>query len=211
MTGSTKPRGPYAGSARRREEILGAAWDVFATQGFRGGSLREISQRLGYSQSGVIHHFGSKENLLLEVLEYRDSINAPDQVAGRGLGFLVHLRQVVRRNAETPGAVQLFVTMGAEAVDPQHPAHQYFVQRYRTTLHNCSTAFATAQLDGDLDRKFEPVGAARQLIAFLDGIQVQWLLTPDLDMTHAYDQYVREFCALYAVRGRTPAGSPIDR
>lgn len=186
------------------------AWEVFATQGFRGGSLREISTRMGYSQSGVIHHFGSKENLLIEVLLYREALNTPDQLVARGLGLLDHLRQVVHRNAETPGAVQLFVTMSAESVDPAHPAHQFFVDRYRRTLDDFSAALAVAQLDGDLDDAMDPESAARQLIAFLDGIQVQWLLTPDLDMTQAYDQYVRDFRALHGVRGRTTAGSTAD-
>lgn len=201
MTGSTGPRGPYAGTARRREAILEVAYEVFATQGFRGGSLREISARLGYSQSGVIHHFGSKENLLVEVLAYRESLNSSHESAAHGLALLDHLRTVVERNSKTLGAVQLFVIMSAEAaVDDEHPARQFFVDRYTGTHELFRTAFTLAKLDGHLTDDVDPDAESRQLIAFLDGIQVQWLLTPTFDMTEAYDKYVHDFLVLHQLQ-----------
>jgi len=198
MNGPTKPRGPYAGTAQRRASILEAAWEVFAIQGYRGGSLREISARLGFSQAGVLHHFGSKQNLLLEVLAYRETLNWPEE-SPQGIRVLDHMRTVVVRNSGTPGAVELFVTMSAEATDPGHPAHEFFINHYNNALEVISSALTQARLDGEVGEHLDPRGAARQLIAFLDGIQLQWLIIPTFDMAAAYDEYVREFRALYQV------------
>jgi AcrR family transcriptional regulator len=63
----TELRG-YAKGRERREEILAAADAAFAKHGFRGASL---AQRVGLSQPGLLHHFPSKEDLLLEVLRLR--------------------------------------------------------------------------------------------------------------------------------------------
>jgi AcrR family transcriptional regulator len=202
------PRGPYAGTADRRASILETAWEVFAKQGYRGGSLREISARLGFSQAGMLHHFGSKQNLLLEVLQYRESLNRTDLDPSAGIGLLDQLRSVVSRNAETAGAVQLFVTMSAEATDPDHPAHQYFVDFYRRAMDVFSEALINARRDGAVSQDLDPTAVARQLIAFLDGIQLHWLITPTFDMLAAYDLFVADLRRTYAPDRRRTKSRP---
>src|ERR1700733_8951486 len=64
-------RGGYAKGRERREAILAAADRLFAQQGFRGASLAAIASQVGLSEAGVLHHFPSKEHLLLELLQLR--------------------------------------------------------------------------------------------------------------------------------------------
>ncbi|MGO1240602.1 MAG: TetR/AcrR family transcriptional regulator, partial [Cellulosimicrobium funkei] len=90
---------------QRRREILRTAVEVFGEQGFRGSSLREIAARVGISEAGLLHHFGSKAGLLTATLEERDRRDrvrrGEDEAAGADL--LTTIRDQVRRNAETPG------------------------------------------------------------------------------------------------------------
>ena len=51
-----------------RDEIAEAAVRCFARDGF-GASLRTVAGEAGVSAALIVHHFGSKQNLLLEVLE----------------------------------------------------------------------------------------------------------------------------------------------
>lgn len=197
MAKSTRPRGPYAGTAERRDTVIKTAWEVFALQGFRGGSLREIAKRVNLSQAGVLHHFGSKEGLLLEVLNYREELNSPSPNTVHGIGILDHLRTVVTTNIETPGAVRLYVTVSAEATDPDHPAHEFFVERYKKTVDVIASQLVLARMDGKLSPDLDPRMAAEEMIAFLDGIQLQWLLNPAFDMLAAYDRYVANLQARY--------------
>ena len=60
----------------KRAEILAEAVRVFAESGYRGGSLKEIADRVGLSQAGLLHHFSSKEELLAEVIAARDARTA---------------------------------------------------------------------------------------------------------------------------------------
>ncbi len=51
-----------------REQILTAAAALFAERGFHGTTAREIAQRAGVNLASAHYHFGSKEDLYLEVL-----------------------------------------------------------------------------------------------------------------------------------------------
>ncbi len=58
-TVARKPRGQYGKTAARRQEIVDAAVEVFGTMGYNKGSLREVADRVGMSQAGLLHHFPS--------------------------------------------------------------------------------------------------------------------------------------------------------
>src|SRR5438445_3265288 len=49
----------------RREEILDAAMEVFAEQGYQGASTEEIARRAGISQPYVFRLFGTKKDLFI--------------------------------------------------------------------------------------------------------------------------------------------------
>lgn len=52
-----------------KEKLLMTAIDLFAAKGFRGTSIRNIAQAMGMSISNIYHYFGSKEGLMLAILE----------------------------------------------------------------------------------------------------------------------------------------------
>lgn len=57
-----------------KDQIIQAAEILFALNGYGGTSLRDITERAGVNVAAVNYHFGSKENLLIELL---DRIIAP--------------------------------------------------------------------------------------------------------------------------------------
>ncbi len=56
-----------------RQAILDAALECFAERGFHGVSVREIARAVGVRESGLYHHFGSKEALFDAVLFETDA------------------------------------------------------------------------------------------------------------------------------------------
>lgn len=54
--------------ADTKREILQAAAALFHTQGYRGTSLADIAQAIGYSKASVLYHFPTKEALLVALL-----------------------------------------------------------------------------------------------------------------------------------------------
>lgn len=51
-----------------RERILDVAGRLFAERGYGGTSVRDIAEQLGISNPSIYHHFGSKAELLEELL-----------------------------------------------------------------------------------------------------------------------------------------------
>jgi AcrR family transcriptional regulator len=60
------PRPP---DGERREALLGALIDAFAAGGIGGRSLREVAEAVGTSHRMLLHHFGSRDELLLSIVE----------------------------------------------------------------------------------------------------------------------------------------------
>jgi TetR/AcrR family transcriptional regulator len=54
---------------RTRERLLRAAVDVFDRKGYAAASVREIVELAGVAKPALYYHFGSKERLLLTVLD----------------------------------------------------------------------------------------------------------------------------------------------
>lgn len=184
----TERRGSYAKGVAKREEILQRALDVIAREGYRGASVKELADAVGLSQAGLLHYFDSKEELFTAILRKRDEVDsagfglyAPDGTVARGdlqKGYL----GVIRHNADVPGLVQLFARLSVDAADPDHAAHEFFVERGRTLREVFTDAIAAQQAAGELTDRIDPAVLARVFQAVADGLQVQWMLEPDIDM-----------------------------
>src|SRR5882672_4128917 len=55
---------------KTRQRLLEAAGEVFADQGFRKATVRDICTRAQANVAAVNYHFGDKEKLYSEVLKY---------------------------------------------------------------------------------------------------------------------------------------------
>ncbi|MHA7985201.1 TetR/AcrR family transcriptional regulator [Rathayibacter sp. CAU 1779] len=169
-----------ARTLERREAVLKAAMSVFGAHGYNKGALVEVAQQAGMTHAGVLHHFGSKEGLLVAVLRYRDG-EAVDGVAGRpqvtGPAFLPHLLGTVEENTHRRGVVQTYAVLSAESVTDGHPAQGYFRGRMTGLREKLAGVIRDVVGDGPTDKAV--MDAASALIAVMDGLQVQWLLDPD--------------------------------
>jgi len=200
-TGRNKPRGSYAKSSSKRAAIMEAALAVFAKDGYRGGSLRDVAMNVGMSEAGLLHHFPSKTALLAGVLDLRDqrSLEMVPLDSDRAHDTLRGLVALARYNASVPGVVELYCTLSAEATSADHPAHAYFVERYASTIEKITHAFALCAKLGTLRGGVRPDGAARATVALMDGLQVQWLLDRDsVDMAEDLESFLREIVDLDA-------------
>ncbi|HSN11586.1 MAG TPA: TetR family transcriptional regulator C-terminal domain-containing protein, partial [Propionibacteriaceae bacterium] len=97
------------------------------------------------------------------------------------------------RNQERPGTVRLFTTLSAEATDPEHPAHEHFVDRYEAVRRHTTERLAHEQSEGRIPSTVDSAVAARLMMAVMDGLQIQWLLDPSLDMDRAYNDFVDRY------------------
>ncbi len=174
-------RAPRPQTRARREEILKAAVATFGAKGYHKGSLTEIADQVGMTHAGILHHFGSKDALLMEVLEYRDRSDVadlPDHHIPGGAELFRHLVRTAFLNAQRAGIVQAFVVLSAESVTDDHPARAFFESRYATLRGEVARAFRVMCQEQGINEPDTIDKAAASILAVMDGLQVQWLLDP---------------------------------
>ncbi|MDQ1128953.1 TetR/AcrR family transcriptional regulator [Microbacterium sp. SORGH_AS_0888] len=165
----------YLRGRRTREAILDAAFSHFAAHGYHGASLRDMAAESGVSHPGLRHHFATKDELLLAVLQRREERSRARVSAQleRGESPRERILGVAAFNTAEPGLIQLFARLSVEAADPAHPAHEYFRARYERTRR-----IVASWLEEDGVARSRADSVATTLLATQDGLQVQWLLTP---------------------------------
>lgn len=201
--GRGRPRG--GDSAQTREQILTAAAELFAESGYRASSMVAVAEAAGLSQTGLLHHFPSKEALLAGVLERRDeqdlvAVGHPSSV--RGWEALERLVRLVEHNLQREPFVRLFTTMAGEAVEPGHPGHAWLMAHHRAARSLVTSALEQAKADGSCDPEAPVARIAETLVALMDGLQVQWLMDPQgVDMAADVAGHVADLRRLWGGSG----------
>jgi AcrR family transcriptional regulator len=162
---------------QRARSIVDAAFGLFAARGFRGTSITAVAAEVGLTDAGVLHHFPTKQALLAAVLE-RSTLERLDEVrdmfAPGGIETLRRLADWGDVMERQPHQTGLEITLGAESLDADADLHEFFETRYRT-LHRWLRRGIEQGVERDeLRPDTDPHREATDLIAFLDGIRLQW-------------------------------------
>ncbi|MGH1563978.1 TetR/AcrR family transcriptional regulator [Mumia sp. DW29H23] len=201
-----RPRSARVPADQRRAEILVAALDVFGARGYHKAALSEIAERVGITHQGILHHFGSKDQLLVEVLEYRDALDVQDfenHEPPHGPELMRHLVHTARANTQRAGLVQSYAVLSAESVTEGHPAQDSFRDRF-THLRGLITQALSDACPDEPPSDAELDAAASSIIAVMDGLQIQWLLDPEhVDMPYAVALVVDALLARLGSPSRT--------
>ncbi|MFI6393527.1 TetR/AcrR family transcriptional regulator [Nonomuraea sp. NPDC050547] len=163
-------------SQESRELILAAAAELFAEKGYRQTTFADVGERSGISRGSIPWHFGSKEGLLLAVLErsleeLRAGLGEPPERVETALDLL----------AEGAGALfalptgRLFVNLLVEALEPGSPIQGRYVE-----MHEALRAHGRRVLDRlPLPAGLSAEGLSILLVGAVIGVHQQWLLAPD--------------------------------
>jgi AcrR family transcriptional regulator len=169
-----------ARGVERRRAIIDAAIEHFAREGYRGTGIAAIAEQAGVTTGGLLHHFGSKERLLVEVLKRRDqeAVDAFEDMGKESVAADFALwADVASWNEQRASLTALYTVLQAESIDPGHPAHRYFVQRGRVVRELLRATLRTGVARGQLRDDIDTEAKAAEIHAFLDGASLVWLPT----------------------------------
>ena len=164
----------------RREQVLEVAIDAFGAEGFRGATTADIATQVGLTEPGLLYHFPSKQQLLLSVLEEREA-EFDRRLHERTVdaGLIRGLLDLAQRHEADPRFIRLLLVLAAESINPDHPAHDWFVARYRRAREQRAGEIADEQRAGRLPADIDAQVVARLLLAILSGLELQHLLDPE--------------------------------
>jgi AcrR family transcriptional regulator len=192
--------GTKAKGEQTREQIVRSALRIFAERGFRGTTLDAIASTVGVTRQALVHHFSSKTQLFLAVLDQRERDEreeakawAPD-VDSLADGMV----RLLQYEVENPELAYLFTVLSAESAQLGNPAREYFEERYRRVRTEVAGSVAEEQAQGHIAADLDPQRVAAALLALLDGLHLQHQLEPDLDVVRILSDMLS---LLYLTRG----------
>lgn len=212
----TMPRRP-ANSPKgiaQREKILSAATELFASRGYKGTGMLDIAERVGMTHSGILYHFGTKRNLLLEVIARRDqlhegviadfqatdgertqSLRAEIVADVRELGVRASSRKnaILARNFMDPEVfTRLVVVLRAENLNPGDPLYEMFDLRDKQMRKFLADDIRAAQRRGEYRSDVNPEVKAVEILSFLIGLETQWLSNKEeVDVERVIESWAR--------------------
>lgn len=207
---TTAPTGSrHARAAATRERILAAAHDLFISRGYRSTSLRDIAAAASVSHPGLLGHFGSKDDLLAEVVGALEADNETvfaEIAAASEPGDLVFTR-LAERNAHTEGYLELFAALTGEASSPGHPAHERMRERYARLRELSVDVLEDAKHLGVVAADRDVDGEIVRHTAGWDGLQLLSQYLPDrVDVVEELEE--RENLWALPVGWRDPDDAP---
>ena len=183
----TQEGGRRAGQAPRRaqseatrERILAAAVDLFGERGFAPTGIEALCQRAGVVRTAIYWHFGSKEGLLVPVLEraaseWVEEIQKSVYLEGDPLArldrFIVSLRDLV---VLRPNLVRLLLSVALERSDQDAATREAL----RTIFERARAAIVQGIDDSLGAPRSESALIARTALAFVSHAVTHQLVDP---------------------------------
>ncbi|AXK45255.1 TetR/AcrR family transcriptional regulator [Brachybacterium saurashtrense] len=180
--------GSYGKGVARRQEILDRAIETFRERGAAGTSLRSIAQSIGISHAALLHYFDSREQLLVAV--YARAESQRDTGGDSAESALDVLVQAAMINVGVPGMVELYTTLVATSLAVEgSPTNEFFTDRFARIRQELTERLADEQAAGRVRDDVEPADMAALIIAASDGLQIQWLLEPSVELERTLETF----------------------
>lgn len=159
-----------------RARILDEAICIMGAGGYHGFAVQDLAARCGLTNGGLLYHFNTKEQLLLQVLRecdrrweaaLKDTPDRQAEKAGSRETALATLRKMMAMCVDMPELERLLCAVSGEALDKSHPAYEYLCDRELRTLD-----WFAEVLEGHWP---DPQSTARHVYALALGLEQQWL------------------------------------
>lgn len=179
--------GTKAAEAVRREAIIAAAYAIAAERGLRGVTVRDVADLAGVSTGLVLFHFGTKDALVLALLEWvletTTALRVGPEIAAIA-SPLERLRallaQEMARLSSEPARIRLFFEFWSAGIwDAEIRSRmQRELDRYREAFRPMAASVIAAD-----PARFGGVtteGLAAVAVSFIKGCAVQSMIEPEL-------------------------------
>jgi AcrR family transcriptional regulator len=165
--------------AATERRILDAAVHLIASSGSSAVSLADVGEAAGYSRGIVTHQFGTRDEMLRQVVRYAQQSFVPPETDARGLELLLvtvdaYLGYLM---AETP-AGRAFLLMWGEAAAPDSSLRPIFAERdawFRDLLRDY---IGEGVREGSIRAGTDPDAAAMAVMSQLRGIGLELMISP---------------------------------
>lgn len=179
--------GARATEEERREQVLEAALKVAGAETLGGLTIRRVAKQAGLSNGLVLFHFGSKELLLMSLLDrlleqtLRETKQAMEDAAGGGPRevFRRFVGLEIERLPQEAGRVELFFDFWV--MGTRHPEIRSRVREslrdYRKLI--TEVTMRLVESDPEVFGGMSAAGMAAVAVSFIEGCALQAVIDPE--------------------------------
>jgi AcrR family transcriptional regulator len=188
-----------------RAGVLDAAFHLFARDGIQHTSLAGVARQAGVPEAEVRAQYADVDALLLAVLERVDAsfIDTEAYVAGNPFAIVETIRRLpagARPLVDDPALARFRVLVSFEAIVRDGAARVYTQRRTEAIRWWFTQLLTEGVRNGELSPDVDPDARAAEWVAFMEGIQIQWLLHPErIDLVRAYESHIDDLLEQIAV------------
>lgn len=177
--------GQKASEAARRMQILKAAYELASRKGLDALTVRLVAKRAKLSPGLVLFHFGTKDQLIIALLDYlietTSVLHVTEDITGIPAPLdrlLVLLRREMNRMASEPRLIRLFFDFWAKGFTHAliRTKMQAELDRYREAFR--PIAHEVLQAEPERFSGVTPEGLAAVAVSFIKGCAVQSMIDP---------------------------------
>lgn len=171
--------------------IISAAIPIFRARPFHHVTLEQIASAAGMETAAVSALFPTIDELTIEVIGVWNARRmAPILPVAKQHGAVAFLREIVAANVEDPALMRLLTASVSIAATPSLPMAAVLQGQWIRFHALVQRALAHDITVGREPETMEPARGAEQLIAMYEGLQLQSMLRPHMDVLEAYDRAV---------------------
>ncbi len=194
----------------KQAHLIRATYDVISDKGVHRVSLQQIADRARVSKGVILYYFQTKENLILQTMQWVLSRTAAR--IGAAIAAVPGAREQVAAMVDViflgPDANRRFYLTYLDLLD--HAARLDEFERLAATFRSIvNTAYATVIERGIAEGEFtvdDVAEAATTVRAIVDGVFVQWLQESDWRGTHHRYRSICQRAVLAYLRAGARAG-----
>jgi AcrR family transcriptional regulator len=170
-------------------QCVDTAIALYRVQAFHSVTLELVASESGLSLPAVVRQFPTKEDLVLAVIQVWNARRMePILPIAQSRGAVAFLRGIVVANVADSALMRLLTATVNIAATPDHPMAP-LLQRQWIQFHALvQRALVHDVAVGREPETMEPARGAEQLIAVYEGLQLQSMLRPHMDVVEAYDR-----------------------
>lgn len=158
-------------STERRSQILRAATELFARQGFNGTTTREIADRVGVKETILFRLFPSKRDLYWAVIDAKTRATSGHKLLEGQLAsetderkmFTTIARDILERNLKDSTLTRLLLFSGLE----EHGLSERFYQTYIAEYYETLASYIRRRIRAGAYRNVDPMLSARGFLGMV--------------------------------------------
>jgi TetR/AcrR family acrAB operon transcriptional repressor len=162
-----------------RQDLLNAALTIFSQKGYTASRLEDIAQVAGVTSGAIYHHFGSKSEMYMALIEDAATVGnaAIARAMKEGGTFLNVITRILVNTFSLIEENQRFrEVMALQFTTPENeePARRRY-EETQILVKSLSEFFLSGTQQGELRPNLNPETAARAFLGYQNVLSMLWL------------------------------------